>query len=854
MARSGATRRAFIESLINFMQTWGFDGVDLDWEYPGAEDRGGVAADTANYVLLLKDLKDAFGGRYGLSVTLPASYWYLRWFDLPSMQEYVDFFNIMTYDIHGVWDASNKFTGPYVRPHTNLTEIKQGLDLLWRNKINPSAVNMGIGWYGRSFTLQDPTCDKPGCIFRFGGNPGECTKSSGTLSNAEIQRIIARTQVNPTIDREAAVKWIKFDTDQWVSYDDGETIQMKMSAAGQLCLGGSLIWALDQDSADHTSSNDLLGLGTASGVAPEDAAKIRTMQTDAQRAATIRNSCYWSFCGEACVPGYIAETYAKGQVMGIERDTVCRGDNLRTLCCAPGTNTGSCSWYGWRGVGMPCYTNSCPAGTDLVAANTNSYLDDSDGGVNHNLTCNGGSQSYCCSGFVPSSFENTDSLPLIGQQALTKRSSKPSFDPTFLAIANTVGALLGGSTTFVTLFWNYVLSPFQYMPVEDKTTSSWKNYAGVIAHQIGQGALGPGVTDLEPAPTPQPTKKPKAKATQIGRYKVSQFGPDDEDCETTYTCAYGQGWDEICDNQRWAIDKALNGKRVYHKAPSRPEWTYKDKWPRMRHKEYASRAKQPVVNGRVRCDVDEFPLASLEEAGRGAYQVVRFVNGQANAAQGQDWNNWLVATWTPCSQLRATHGKSAPPITWSFGPFQEGDRRINARTDGEHFIEAYGFNSQIRGGECWATYTYTTTEKVSISVVVDQGFRALPDDPMFRKPYVWPSFNNYKKPPSSTNLPRLIADTQWLKREIALGVLEEELPLSAIYEAEKASVLIENQESLNHAYPTVSATSSLSIGRYQDASRPVLRSVFPIQTGAVASDSPMMERRMRHLNAHRHGG
>jgi GH18 family chitinase len=81
------------------------------YQYPGANDRGGIPEDTENFVHLLRDMKDAFQGEYGISVTLPASYWYLRWFDLQGMQENLDFFNIMTYDIHGVWDASNQHTG-----------------------------------------------------------------------------------------------------------------------------------------------------------------------------------------------------------------------------------------------------------------------------------------------------------------------------------------------------------------------------------------------------------------------------------------------------------------------------------------------------------------------------------------------------------------------------------------------------------------------------------------------------------------------------------------------------------------------------------------------------------------------
>lgn len=76
----------------------GFDGLDIDWEYPGAPDRGGQTQDTKNYVALLKTLRDTFsssGGDYGLTFTAPSSYWYLRWFDLPGMLPYVDWINLM---------------------------------------------------------------------------------------------------------------------------------------------------------------------------------------------------------------------------------------------------------------------------------------------------------------------------------------------------------------------------------------------------------------------------------------------------------------------------------------------------------------------------------------------------------------------------------------------------------------------------------------------------------------------------------------------------------------------------------------------------------------------------------------
>lgn len=54
--------------------------------------------------------------------------------------------------IDGVWDKTVKAIGPYAYAHTNLTEIQLGLELLWRNNINPARVNMGLGFYGRSMS------------------------------------------------------------------------------------------------------------------------------------------------------------------------------------------------------------------------------------------------------------------------------------------------------------------------------------------------------------------------------------------------------------------------------------------------------------------------------------------------------------------------------------------------------------------------------------------------------------------------------------------------------------------------------------------------------------------------------
>lgn len=102
MASSRTNRDVFVGSLVSFLQKYGLDGVDIDWEYPGATDRGGIEADVDNFVLLMSEIQEAFAREnpgWEASITLPTSYWYLRHFDINRLQEYVSFFNLMSYDL-----------------------------------------------------------------------------------------------------------------------------------------------------------------------------------------------------------------------------------------------------------------------------------------------------------------------------------------------------------------------------------------------------------------------------------------------------------------------------------------------------------------------------------------------------------------------------------------------------------------------------------------------------------------------------------------------------------------------------------------------------------------------------------
>ena len=354
-------------------------------------------------------------------MTIPSSYWYLRWFDIKAMEPYVDWFNFMSYDIHGVWDRTNSETGPFVRnchpfedecahffqvrPHTNMTEISEGLDLVWRSGVSPAKIVMGLAYYGRSFTLQDPTCKSPGCLFSSGGKQGECSKSSGILTNAEINRVIDSNGLTPTFDSKAAVNWISWDNDQWVSkcschpkgkdtgrsllifigYDDSATIEIKASFANSRCLGGTMIWAISQDDKEGTSVSNTLGLRGKGRRFNTDLSLEQYRRSfhptsltnadfaeNAEHESNIYNQCYTSFCNEGCKAGFTAISLMTGQVGGVPFDTTCPFNGpfqtRQSLCC-PSALEARCDWRGYNGEGMACKAG-CPRGHEL-ARNTN---------------------------------------------------------------------------------------------------------------------------------------------------------------------------------------------------------------------------------------------------------------------------------------------------------------------------------------------------------------------------------------------------------------------------------------------------------------------------------------------------
>jgi chitinase len=301
LVASGSAQDNFIPSLLSFMSTFGFDGVDVDWDYPVALERCGNVADFVNYVSFITRLRNALGSaghKYGLSITLPASYWYMQNYDIVALSQQIDFFNLMTYDLHGFWDSTEGSAGRHVQAHTNLTEIEETLDLLWRNNIDPGMVNLGLASYGRTFTLTDPACATPGCKFNAGGNPGPCTANAGWLSFAEIQQVLATSGATAVLDQVAAVKYAEYDINQWVSFDDADTFKLKVDYANLKCLGGTMMWAVSMDSSSSTA---------AAALSQSTFRQALSIQATSKLPDPI-TQCQWGECGQPCPAGSTAAT------------------------------------------------------------------------------------------------------------------------------------------------------------------------------------------------------------------------------------------------------------------------------------------------------------------------------------------------------------------------------------------------------------------------------------------------------------------------------------------------------------------------------------------------------------------
>ncbi|XP_014561985.1 glycoside hydrolase family 18 protein [Bipolaris victoriae FI3] len=258
-AAKPANREKFKNNLISFMNEHNLDGIDLDWEYPGAPDIPDIPSDDPvnglNYYRLLSSLKSSVGSSKSVSFAAPASYWYLKSFPIKNMAKDLDYIVYMTYDLHGQWDYGNKWTSPgcdtgnCLRSHVNETETKDALSMITKAGAASNKVVVGVASYGRSFKMAQSGCDSEQC--RFTGSPrlsnaakGRCTETAGYISNAEINEIVRSGNVKKKWTSEGSNIMVYNDT-EWVAWMDDDMKEERAKFYDSYNFAGTTDWAVD---------------------------------------------------------------------------------------------------------------------------------------------------------------------------------------------------------------------------------------------------------------------------------------------------------------------------------------------------------------------------------------------------------------------------------------------------------------------------------------------------------------------------------------------------------------------------------------------------------------------------------
>ncbi|CAK1362346.1 unnamed protein product [Cercospora beticola] len=272
-----ANRQTFANNMADFVQREGLDGVDFDWEYPGAPDGqgSGIPVDAPerglDYLEFLKLVRAALPSQYTIGIAAPASFWYLKAFPIAEISQVVDYIVYMTYDLHGQWDYGNKWTSPgcpngnCLRSHINQTETETALSMVTKAGVPANKLLLGQALYGRSFKMSSAGCYTGECTFSgpsSGAAPGRCTGVGGYLSNLEIREIIEGGQHSvQEYYTEEAGNILVYDETEWVSWATESTYDSRTDWARGLGLGGISDWAIDLDITGTRSGNGSNGGG-----------------------------------------------------------------------------------------------------------------------------------------------------------------------------------------------------------------------------------------------------------------------------------------------------------------------------------------------------------------------------------------------------------------------------------------------------------------------------------------------------------------------------------------------------------------------------------------------------------------
>ncbi|KAF5229821.1 hypothetical protein FAUST_10169 [Fusarium austroamericanum] len=243
-------RKRFISTAIKLITDWGFDGIDVDWEYPVN------AQEARNYVLILNGLRKALDKysqdyklnyRFLLTVASPAGSSHYNTMDLKKMDPWVDAWHLMAYDYAGPWDSTTGHQANVFASRKSPLATKLSTDATLNDYIaagvSPNKIHLGMPLYGRSFA-NTAGLGKP--YDGVAGSPADL----GVYLLKDLPRPGAVTTYNAdlmasyTYDRKKR---------ELVTMDDLKSAQAKAGYINERNLGGAFYWEARGDRSGSAS-------------------------------------------------------------------------------------------------------------------------------------------------------------------------------------------------------------------------------------------------------------------------------------------------------------------------------------------------------------------------------------------------------------------------------------------------------------------------------------------------------------------------------------------------------------------------------------------------------------------------
>ena len=255
VALTDASRAHFAQSCAALVTTYGFDGLDVDWEFPGG---GGLTPgrpeDTQNYTRLLAAARAALGSKL-LTIAAPAAPALIAKIEVAKVAQIVDWVNVMTYDFHGTFEMRTNFGAPVGADPADTTPGAAGLTVAaalraWVNGgTPPSKLVAGLPMYGYGWS---GVPDVNHGLYQAAAAIPMGTWAAG---NFDYRDIVANYL--PTMQRyvstTAKAPWL-YDPARglMIAYDDAASLTAKTSLVRDMGLGGAMFWELSADDAQHT--------------------------------------------------------------------------------------------------------------------------------------------------------------------------------------------------------------------------------------------------------------------------------------------------------------------------------------------------------------------------------------------------------------------------------------------------------------------------------------------------------------------------------------------------------------------------------------------------------------------------